>query len=53
MTVKVTVVLAGSKASILFLDKEERRNLGGFGQTDLPRAKIFVNELIRSFSFLD
>ena len=53
MAVKVSVVLAGLKASILFLDKEERRSLGGFGQTDLPRAKIFSNELIYGFSFLD
>ena len=53
MAVKVSVVLAGSEASILFLDEEERRSLGGFGQMDFPGAKIFVNELIRSFSFLD
>ena len=53
MTVKVSVVLAGSKASILFLDEEERRSLRGFGWTNLPGAKIFVNELICSFSFLD
>ena len=46
MAVKVLVVLAGLKASILFLDEEERRSLGGFGQMDLPGAKIFVNELI-------
>ena len=53
MAVKVLVILAGLKASILFLDEEERRSLGGFGRMDLPRAKIFINELIYSFSFLD
>ena len=53
MAVKVLVILAGLKASILFLDEEERRSLGGFGRTDLPRAKIFINELIYGFSFLD
>ena len=52
MAVKVLVVLAGSEASILFLD-EERRSLGGFGRMDFPGVKIFVNELICSFSFLD
>ena len=51
--VKVAVILAGSEASILFLDKEERRSLGGFGQTDFPRAKVFINKLICGFPFLD
>ena len=46
MAVKVLVILAGSKASILCLDEEERRGLGGFGRTDFPRVKIFINELI-------
>ena len=53
MVVKVTVILAGSEASILFLDKEERRSLGGFGQTDFPGAKVFINKLICGFSFFD
>ena len=53
MAVKVSVVLAGLEASILFLDEEERRSLGRFGWMDFPGAKIFVNELIHSFSFLD
>ena len=53
MTVKVSIVLAGSEASILFFDEEERRSLGGFGWTDLPRAKILINELICGFSFFD
>ena len=53
MTVKVSVVLTGSEASILFLDEEEGRSLGGFGWVDLPRAKILVNELIHGFLFLD
>ena len=53
MAVKVSVVLAGLEASIFFLDEEERRSLGGFGWTDFPRAKIFINELIHGFSFLD
>ena len=53
MTVKILVVLAGSEASILFLDEEERRSLGGFGWMDFPRVKILINELICSFSFFD
>ena len=53
VAVKVLVVLAGSEAAILFLDKEERGSLGGFGQTDFPRVKVFVNELIRGLSFFD
>ena len=53
MAVKVLVVLAGSEASILFLDEEERRSLGGFGWTDFSGAKIFINELICSFPFFD
>ena len=51
--VKVSVVLARSEATILFLDKEERGSLGGFGRTDFPRAKVFINELICSLSFFD
>ena len=53
VAVKVPVVLARSEAAILFLDKEERGSLGRFGRTDFPRAKVFVNELIRSLSFFD
>ena len=53
VAVKVLVILAGLEASILFLDKEERRSLGGFGQTDFPGVKIFINEFICGFLFLD
>ena len=53
MAVKVLVVLARSEAAILFLDEEERGSLWGFGRTDFPRAKVFVDELIRSLSFFD
>ena len=53
MTVEISVVLTGSEASVLFLDEEKRRGLGGFGWTDFPRAKIFINELVRSLSFLN
>ena len=53
MAVKVAVILAGSEASILFLDEEERRSLGGFGWSDFSRAKIFVNKLIHGFPSLD
>ena len=51
--VKVAEILAGSEASILFLDEEERRSLGGFGRTDFPGVKVFVNKLICGFPFLD
>ena len=53
MTVQVSVILTGLKASILFLDEEEGRSLGRFGWANLPRAEILVNELVCSFLFLD
>ena len=53
MAIEILVILAGSKASILFLDEEERRSLGGFGWTNFPRAKVFVDELICSLPFFD
>ena len=53
MAVEVLVILAGSEASILFLNEEERGSLGGFGWTDFPRTKVFVDELICGLSFLD
>ena len=53
MAVEVSVILARSEASILFLDKEERGSLGGFGWMDFPRVKVFVNELICGLSFFD
>ena len=53
MAVEISVILARSKASILFLDEEERRSLGGFGRTNFSRAKVFVDELICSLSFFD
>ena len=53
MAVEVPVILARLEASVLFLDKEERGSLGGFGWTDFPRVKVFVNELICGFSFFD
>ena len=53
VAVEVLVVLTGSEASILFFDEEEWGSLGGIGWMDFPRAKIFINELICGFSFLD
>ena len=53
MAVEVLVILARSEASILFFNEEERGSLGGLGQTDFPRVKVFVDELICSLSFLD
>ena len=53
MAVEVSVILAGSEASILFFNEEERGSLGGFGRTDFPRTKVFVDELICGFLFLD
>ena len=53
VAVEISVVLARSEASILFFDTEERRGLGGFGRTNFPRAKVFVNELVRGHLFLD
>ena len=53
MAVEVSVILARSEASILFLNEEERGSLGGFGWMNFPRAKVLINELICSLSFLD
>ena len=53
MAVEVSVILARSEASILFLDKEERRSLGGLGWTDFPRTKVSVDELICGLLFFD
>ena len=53
MAIEISVVLARSEASILFFNEEEGRSLGGFGQTNFPRVKVFVNKLICSLPFLD
>ena len=53
MAVEVSVILAGLEAFILFLNEEERGSLGGFGQMDFPRMKVFVDELICGLPFLD
>ena len=53
MTIEISVVLARSETSILFLNAEERGSLGGLGQTDFPRAKVFIDELICSLSLFD
>ena len=53
MGVQVSVVLTRAKSTILFLDEEERGCLGGFGWMNFPRVKVFVNELVCGFSFLD
>ena len=53
MAIEISVILARSETSILFFDKEERRGLGGFGWTDFPRAKVFVDELICGLPFFD
>ena len=49
----VLIVLTGVKSTILLLDKEERGCLGGFGWSDFPRVKIFINKLVGGFSFFD
>ena len=53
MAVEVSVILARSEATVLFLDKEERGCLEGFGWMDFPGVKVFVDELIRGLSFFD
>ena len=53
MAIEISVVLARSEASILFFNEEERRSLGGFGQMNFPRAKVFINELICGLPLLD
>ena len=53
MAIEVSVILARSEASILFLNEEERGSLGGFGWTEFPRVKVFIDELICSLLFFD
>ena len=53
VAIEVSVILARSEASILFLDEEESGSLGGFGRTDFPRVKVFIDELICSLPFFD
>ena len=51
VAVEILVILTGSEASILFLDEEEGRCLGGLRWADFPGSKVFVNELVHSLSF--
>ena len=51
MLVDVLVVLTGVKATILFLDKEERRRLWGIGGADLASFQVFIKEDLCCLSF--
>ena len=51
MFIEVSIVLARSESTVLFLDKEERRCLGRLGRADLSRMKVFINEVICGLSF--
>ena len=49
MLIEVSVILAREKSSILLLDKEEWRGLGGLRLSDFARFKVFVDELLACF----
>ena len=49
--IEVAIVLAGSESTVLFLDKEERRCLGGLRWADFSRVKVFINEVVGSLLF--
>ena len=50
--VEVPVILARTKFSILFLDKEEGRCLEGVGRTDLPSSQVFFEEVLGGSLFI-
>ena len=54
VAVKVVVILAGLEPSILFLDEEERRSLGGFGRMDFPERRFSsINSSAASLSLTE
>jgi hypothetical protein len=50
--VQVSIVLTGAKFTVLFLYKEERGGLGGFGRSDLSATKVFFQESFCGFLFV-
>ena len=52
MFIDVSIVLTWAESSILFFDEEKRRCLGEIGQADLSRGKVFVKEILSSFSLI-
>ena len=53
MAVEISIILARLEASVLFLDKEERSSLGGFGRMNFPGAEVFVDEFVHGLPFFD
>jgi len=52
MFVEVSVILAGAKSSVLFLDEEERGGSGGIGGADLSGTKVFVEKFFGGETFV-
>jgi len=52
MFVEVSVILAGAKSSVLFLDEEERGGLGEIGRADLSGAKVFIEKFFGGEAFV-
>jgi len=50
--VEVSVVLAGTKSSVLLLDKEEGGGLGRVGGADFSSAKVFVEKFFGGKAFV-
>ena len=52
MRVKVAIVLAGAKGSILLGDKKKGESLWGFQWDDATSLKVFFNKSSTGFLFL-
>ena len=50
MFVDVSVILARTKPSIFFFDKEKGGGLGGIGGMNCPRGKVLIKDVLGSFS---
>ena len=51
MAVKVAIVLAGTKSSILLWNEEESSSLWGFGGYDASGSQVLINESLAGFLF--
>jgi len=52
MFVEVSIVLAWSESSVLFLDKEEGSSLGRVGGVDFSSTKVFVEKCFSGKAFI-
>ena len=49
--IDVSIVLTGARATIFFLDKEERGCLWGIGGVDFASFQVFIKEVLHCFLF--